>query len=156
MLRWSRLIDPLADSDEEGSAALEFILVGVIMLVPLVYLILTLGSIQHQALGVQTGARHLARALATVQNTEQVAERSHRVMDAIVEEYGMNPDAVDVSLQCRPAGAACPAPGALLVVTVRSEVTLPLIPDVFGLDRLATVPVEATTVHRVSQFRWTS
>ena len=51
-----------ATPGDEGSAALEFILVGLVLLVPLVYLIVALGSIQGQSLGVETGARQLARA----------------------------------------------------------------------------------------------
>ena len=49
---------------DEGSAALEFILVGLVLLVPIVYLIVALGLIQGQSLGVETGARQLARPIA--------------------------------------------------------------------------------------------
>ena len=50
---------------DEGSAALEFILVGLVLLVPIVYLVVALGAIQGQALGVETGARQLARTIAS-------------------------------------------------------------------------------------------
>ena len=49
---------------EEGTAALEFIAVGLLLLVPIVYLVITLGTIQGQSLGVEAGARHIARAVA--------------------------------------------------------------------------------------------
>ena len=52
------------ETDDVGSAALEFITVGVVLLVPLVYLIIALGTIQEQALGVDAAARHTARAIA--------------------------------------------------------------------------------------------
>ena len=57
---------PTADitAGERGSAPLEFIVVGLLLLVPLVYLIASLGLIQSHALGVESGARHMARAIA--------------------------------------------------------------------------------------------
>ena len=50
--------------DEGGSASLEFITVGLLMLVPLIYLVGALGMIQGQALGVEAAARHTARAIS--------------------------------------------------------------------------------------------
>ena len=52
---------PPDDDPERGSAALEFIVVGLLMLVPLVYLVVTLGLIQGQSLGVE-GGNELTRA----------------------------------------------------------------------------------------------
>nr|WP_169582220.1 TadE family protein [Microbacterium sp. MF43] len=141
-----------SDDAERGSAALEFILVGLVLLVPLVYLILALGLIQGQALGAEAGARHAARAIATAADAEQARDRADRIVASIVDEYGLDPDAVTLSVACRPAGGACPRPGATLVVTLRTSVVLPLAPPVLGLDRLARIPLEATAVHKVSRF----
>ncbi|WP_314429449.1 TadE family protein [Microbacterium lacticum] len=141
-----------ATPGDEGSAALEFILVGLVLLVPLVYLIVALGSIQGQSLGVETGARQLARTIAESPDAVTADVRGARVLDAIVAEYGLDPAAVDVSIDCDRSAPECPAPGALLSVTVRTSVPLPLVPAVLGLDQLARVPVEAASVQRVSRF----
>ncbi len=143
--------EPSPGEGERGSAALEFILVGLLMLVPLVYLIVALGTIQGQSLGAEAGARHIARAIATSGDAAQAAERSDAVLAAVVDEYGVDADAVSVALTCRPAGARCPTAGATLVVTLRSTVTLPLVPPVLGLDRVASVPIEATAVQKISR-----
>ena len=45
------------DDPERGSAALEFIVVGLVLLVPVVYLIVTLGLVQGQSLGAEAAAR---------------------------------------------------------------------------------------------------
>ena len=89
-----------ATPGDEGSAALEFILVGLVLLVPLVYLIVALGSIQGQSLGVETGARQLARTIAESPDAVTADVRGARVLDAIVAEYGLDPAAVDVSIDC--------------------------------------------------------
>src|SRR4051794_5816628 len=121
MLRWSRSTEtPTADDAERGSAALEFIVVGLILLVPLVYLVVALGLIQGQSLGVEAGARHIARAVSMSTDADSARATADRVLDSVVEEYGIDPRAIDVGLSCRPAGATCPQAGATLVVTVRA------------------------------------
>jgi Flp pilus assembly protein TadG len=144
----------VGDGDERGSAALEFILVGLLMLVPLVYLVIALGAIQHQTLGAEAGARHVARAISTAADSAEASERADRVLASVIEEYGLSD--VDIEIACRPAGSACPAAGATLVVTVRAAVALPLVPPVLGLERFTSIPIEATAAHKVSRFWGTS
>lgn len=142
----------LARPSDEGSAALEFILVGLVLLVPIVYLVVALGSIQGQALGVETGARQIARTIADAPDLVTADARAARVRDAIVAEYGLDPDTVAVDIACTGDNAACPEPGAMLTVTVTASVALPLVPAILGLDQLARVPVEAASVQKVSRF----
>lgn len=137
--------------DERGSASLEFITVGLILLVPLVYLIVALGAIQSQALGVETGARQLARTIASAPDTATANVRAQRVIEAIAAEYGMDPSRIDVQVRCTTPGP-CPAAGALVSVTVATEVLLPLVPPVLGLDQAARVPVTATGIQKVSHY----
>ena len=154
MRRAKRWIDAVRAivADQRGSAALEFIVVGVLMLVPLTYLVISLGAIQEQALGAESGARHVARALSTAPDAEAATARADAVLTSIVREYGMDESVVGVSITCRPAGAECPSAGATVVVTVRTQVALPLVPPVLGLDRIASVPVEASAAQKVSRF----
>jgi hypothetical protein len=148
--RWNSL--RAATAGEQGSAALEFIAVGVLMLVPLVYLVVALGQIQGQALGAEAGARHVARAIASAPDAPTAGARTDAVLRSIVDEYGIDPDEVRLSISCRPAGAVCPEAGATVVVTVATRVPLPFIPSVLGLSSLASVPVEASAAQKVSRF----
>ncbi|GAB3272857.1 TadE family protein [Microbacterium lacusdiani] len=132
-------------ADDAGSAALEFLTVGVLMLVPLTYLVLALGQIQSQTLGVESAARFTARVIAS----GPAAGDPDAVLASVTREYGIQSFDADVS--CRPAGP-CPAQGGTVLVTVTASVKLPLVPPLLGLDRLAVVPVEATAVQKVSRF----
>ncbi len=152
MLRWSPSTDAREDDGERGSAALEFILVGMLLLVPLVYLIVSLGMIQGQSLGAEAGARHIARALSTAEDADAATRSADLILRSVVEEYSLDAGEVDLSLECRPAGGACPEAGATVVVIVRTRVALPLMPPVLGLDRLAAIPLEASAVQKVSRF----
>lgn len=139
--------------DDAGSSSLEFIAVGVIMLVPLLYLVIALGAVQEQSLGVEGAARQAARAIATAPDIASATARGEQVLDGIVEEYGIDREAVDVAVSCGPHAPACPAAGATLIVTISTRVPLPLVPGVFGLDQASSVPVEAVAVQKVSR-RW--
>jgi len=143
---------PSTEDPERGSAALEFILIGLVLLVPLVYLVATLGLIQRQSLGAESGARHIARAVSTAVDAADADGRADLVLDSVVREYGVDPRTVDVAVSCRPAGVECPSAGATLVVTLRTAVALPLVPPVLGLDRVARIPIEATAAQKVSRF----
>ena len=48
-----------------------------------------------------------------------------------------------------------PEAGSTLVVTIQTRVALPLVPPVLGLDRLASIPIEASAAQKVSRF-WES
>ncbi|MDN3443763.1 TadE family protein [Microbacterium sp. APC 3901] len=138
-------------SDDDGSAALEFIAVGVILLVPLVYLIIALGAVQEQTLGVEAAARHTARAIALAPDAAAAAVRSERVLASISDQYGIDAESIDVSVTCVPAEGTCPSAGATVTVTVATSVSLPLIPAVFGMDEAASVRVEGSAVQKMSR-----
>lgn len=129
---------------DEGSAALEFLTVGIIMLVPLAYLVIALGQIQAQSLGVEAGARFAARAIAAGQGDPDA------VLASVTRQYGI--EGVDADVTCVPATASCPEPGATIHVTVTARVPLPFLPPMLGLDRLTSVPVQATAVQKVSRY----
>ncbi len=122
---------------------------GLILLIPLVYLVVALGAIQEQTLGVEAAARHVARAMSQASDVESAMASGEAVISAVSREYRLDPDSVTVSASCAPEGLACPAPAATLRVTVSARVRLPLMPPVLGLDRAASIQVEATAVQRV-------
>jgi Flp pilus assembly protein TadG len=146
-----RPLSPSTEPDDLGSAALEFILVGCLLLVPVVYLIVALGMIQGQVLGSEAAARHAARAVSLSSGTADADRRVEAVLASVIADYGMDAEHVAVSVACGNAAVRCPEAGAVLTVTVRTEVSLPLVPPVLGLERLAAIPIEASAVQRVSR-----
>ncbi|SDQ13488.1 hypothetical protein [Microbacterium sp. cf332] len=141
---------PRARECDEGSASLEFLTAGMILLVPIVYLVIALAVVQSSALGAQAAARHVARTIATATDATAADAGARTVLAAIAEEYGMDAASLSVAVECRGTGA-CPRPSAVVTVTVRGEASLPLIPPVLGLESLATVPIEASAVQRMSR-----
>jgi Flp pilus assembly protein TadG len=150
VLRWRRcagenartLRDPAAD--ETGSAALEFLTVGLLMLVPLVYLILALGQIQGQSLGVEAAARFGARAIAAGDADVDA------ILTSVTRQYGI--EAFDARVTCASTSVSCREPGDTVQVTVTTRVPLPVVPPLLGLDRMTSIPVEATAVQKISRY----
>lgn len=132
--------------DERGSASLEFIVAGLILLVPIVYLILALGAVQNAALGTEATARFVARTIATGDPAAAGVVR-----DSVAAGYGLDPDALAIRVECVPATGDCPAAGATVVVTVSDTVSLPFLPDLFGLADATAIPVDATGTYRVER-----
>lgn len=146
MRRWSRWA-----KNDEGSAAIEFVTAGVILLVPLAYLVLTLGAIQESLLGAEAAARHTARVIGQADDAAGAAASGDAVLASVIDEYEMDADDVEVAISCTPAGADCPAAGATVIVTVSTHVSLPLVPDVFGLDRATSIPLQAAAAQKISR-----
>ena len=61
---------------DEGSAIIEFCVLAVLMLVPVVYLVLTLGRLQGAAFAAQGAAREAARAFVTAGDEGAATERA--------------------------------------------------------------------------------
>lgn len=148
---WRSLCRALAA--DRGAAALEFITAGLILLVPLVYLVLTLAAVQAGTLAVEGAARQAARVFVQAATAEEAAARAARAIDVSLADYGIAPDAASVTVNCTtPSAESCPGREAVVTVTVRVDVALPLIPDVLDLSRAASVPVQATARQQVSRF----
>lgn len=137
---------------EEGSASIEFLTVGVILLVPLVYLVLALGQIQHAVLGIEGGARHAARAIAQAESHEQGLAAADRAIRVAIEDAGLTADAARVAITCAPAPDACDTPRGIVTVRLDATVPLPLAPPGLHLGAGVGVPVSALASQPVSAF----
>lgn len=138
-------------ADEDGSAALEFIVVGLLLLVPLVYLVITLGLVQEHTLGAEAAARHTARVIGQAPDAATAAASAEAVLDNVIREYGMDADDVSIDMTCAHTTGACPEAGATVIVTVRARVSLPFLPPLFGLDQIGSIPIEAQAAQKVSR-----
>ena len=124
--------------DERGSASLEFLTVGMLLLVPIVYLVLALASVQGGALAVEGAARQAARIAVQSGDLSLAESAVDRAVRVTLADYGVD--------------AACDAPGTRVRVSVEARVPLPLVPDVLELGLVGSVPVEASATQTVSRF----
>lgn len=137
---------------EEGTASLEFLVAGVILLVPLIYLVLALAALQAGAMAVEGAARQAARVYVQSATATEARERAARAVEFALTDHGLKPDTSTLDIDCVSPVTHCLTRSGMVQVTVRVRVPLPLVPDVLNLERAASIPVEATSVHEVSRF----
>jgi hypothetical protein len=138
--------------DDTGTASLEFITAGLVLLVPLVYLVLTMSAIQGGALAVEGASRQAARVFVASSTVEEGTRRADRAVEFALADYGLRRDDVSVDIRCRPVAAACLTRRGLVTVVVESRVALPLVPAALDLDAPLSVPLSASATQQVSRF----
>ncbi len=139
-------------SDDEGSASLEFVTVGMILLLPLVYLVLTMASIQAGALAVEGAARQAARVFVQSPDVASASASAETAVAFALADHGFDVDEADVSVSCSPQPADCLTRQGFVTVTVELSVPLPLAPPVLSGVFPMEVPLQATATQQVSRF----
>lgn len=137
-------------SAERGSAAVEFLGVALVLLVPLVYLVVTVGQVQAAAFAAETAAREAVRAVVTAESSADGAARADAAVRLALADQGLPPTAARLTVECsvRP----CLTPGGDVGAVVRVEVPLPFVPPAARDWVPLSVPVEATHVATVDRY----
>jgi len=134
-------------SGDGGNAIVEFVYLAVLLMVPLVYVLVTVFQVQSAAFAVTEAARQAGRAYAQADTDIQGRTVASAAADLALSDQGITVR--------RPVEVSAPlglAPGATVRVTVVHEVTLPLIGGLFG-EVQPHIPVRATHIEVVDRFR---
>jgi Flp pilus assembly protein TadG len=132
--------------DDGGSAIVEFVFVAVVVMVPLVYLIAAVATVQRTTLAVTQAARDAGRAFATSNSDGEARQRVEAAVRRARADPGLPDDAV---IRFVASGASCTdpaiaprlAPGAEFTVCVTRRVQLPAVPTVLTGRGIRTVGV---------------
>ncbi len=141
--------------DDRGSAIVEFVFVAIVVMVPLVYLVAAVATVQRNTLAVTQAARDAGRAFATSESGPDARRRVAAAVRLALADQGL-PDDADVRFVA--SGSKCTAaaiiprltPGAEFTVCVTRRVQLPAVPTLLTGRGIRTVGVY--TVH-VDDFR---
>ncbi|HEX4401465.1 MAG TPA: hypothetical protein VHZ98_09075 [Galbitalea sp.] len=138
--------------DDDGSAALEFITAGFLLLIPLVYLVVAMSAIQGGALSVEGASRQAARVFVQAPDAGTAQSEAQTAVDIALDEFGLRSDASTVKISCRPNPAACLTRRGFVTVTVTTSVSLPLVPSALPFAAPLSIPLSATSTEQVSRF----
>lgn len=136
-------------TDDGGSASLEFLTVGLILLVPVVYLVLTVATIQAGAFAAEAAARHAARVFVQAPDGGSAAASAERALEFALADHGIDGGA-DLSIAC--SATPCLTRREFVTVSVDLEVPLPLAPTALGGDFPLAVHLHASATEQVSRF----
>ncbi len=135
---------------DDGSAVVEIVWLGILLLVPLLWIVLSVFEVQRGAFATTSAARSAARAYALADTDAAGREQaSAAIRQAMADQGGADQDFV-FDVTC--GGGDCHAPGAVITVTVWSGVDLPMLPAVLGGDA-PSFRLDATHTVPIGQFR---
>lgn len=117
---------------ERGSALIEVTWLGLLLLIPLVYVLLSVFEVQRGAFAVSAAARAAGRAYALADTDAAGRRDAEAVARVALADQGLEDAPLQLTVRCRPDPRRCHSGGETIIVTVRSRVRLPLLPDVLG------------------------
>jgi hypothetical protein len=111
---------------EQGSAVVEFVFLEALLLIPLIYLVMTLARVQAGAFAVATAAREAGRAYVTADSAVEAGPRAAAAARIAFEDQGFGQDEAAVTVTCD--ATPCLRPGAHVEAQAQVSVALPLVP----------------------------
>lgn len=136
-------------SGDRGTAVVEFTVLGLVLLVPVVYAMMSVLAVQRAALGVTAAARDAARVYATAAAADREPFAVAAASLALADQ-GLQLDRQGLHVACV---GECVA-GGLVEATVEAHVDLPLLPRVLSGSRgTASVAVFGRHSERIDAFR---
>jgi Flp pilus assembly protein TadG len=138
--------------DESGTALVEFIWLGLLMLVPLVYVMWSVFDAQRGAFGASAASRAAGRAFVLSPDQETGYDRAEQAARVALEDQGIDVDVADVRITCAPEPDDCLTAGSVITVEVVVQQPLPLVPSALGGSapsvRLSSTHVEPYGTYR--------
>ena len=118
--------------DQRGSALVELTWLGVLLLIPMLWIVLSVSDVQRGAFGVSSAARAAGRAYAVAPDDALGRVRAEQAARQALADQGLRGVPVTVTVTCAPYPHACHQGTSVVTVRVATRVDLPLLPDVLG------------------------
>lgn len=130
---------------DRGSASLEFTVIAVGVLIPILAVTVSTSTIQRAQFAVTEISRQGVRAVALAPTTNAGNRAVRRIARLTLSDFGIQ-ETPRFAITCVPT--QCRAHGALIRLTTTVTIPLAMIPALPGLDRVTRIPVSATATHR--------
>jgi hypothetical protein len=134
--------------DERGSALVELSWLGILLVLPMLWIVMSVFEVQRGAFGVSSAARSAARAYALAPDDATGLLRARAAARVALADEGLRDVRPEVAVTCTPYPGDCHQGTSVITVSVHSRVVLPLMPTALGgnrpsfaLDASQTVPI---------------
>src|SRR6478752_7581365 len=97
-------------SPEQGNAVVEFVFLSLLLMVPLVYFIITVGQIQGGSFAVVGAADQAAKVYVAQPDAARARAAAEQAVLLALADYGQPADNARMDMSCVPAD--CLAPGS--------------------------------------------
>jgi hypothetical protein len=130
----------------------EFIWLGWLLLIPLVYLIVTFFEVQQSSYGVTQAARSAGRAYILSPDRETAERHAFEAAQVALRDQGLELRPGDLTIVCKPTPDSCLRPNSSVEVRIGLRVPLPFAPA-FGGTPAAYVSVAASHTEPFGAYR---
>lgn len=131
--------------DDSGSTLVEFIMLAVLVLIPVIYFILGVATVQaaaYASLGASDQAARMYVLGGEDVSAGERAARSQAAASSALADFGIGLEQAQITMSCPKGG--CEDDGDVVVFTVEVRVPVPLIPDI-GSWQSTLVTVSSTS-----------
>ena len=142
------LVDSKSRERDRGSAVIEFIVIGVLVLIPLSYISMCLMRVQAASVASSLAVREAGRAFVSADTIAEARARASTAATLALADQGFPLPARSLRVSC--STGQCLAPESTVHVELDWAVDLPWMPAFLGKERTSiaitaqrTMPVDA-------------
>ena len=123
------------DRGERGSALVEFTWLGILLLIPLIWVMLSVFEVQRGVFAVTAAARSAGRAYALADSDSAGESRAREAARQALADQGLADAPLALAVSCEPYPGTCHAGTSVVTVRVETSIDLPWLPASFGLGQ---------------------
>ena len=139
------------ERDEQGSALIEFSWLAIILIVPLIWVVISVFEVQQGAFATSAAARAAGRAYALAPDDATGEARAAAAVQQVLADQGAPGQQAKVTVTCDAPADNCHVGTSVITVTVDSGVDLPFFPAILG-RRAATFSLDASHTVPIGQY----
>ena len=136
------------DRGEDGSALVELSWLGILLLVPMLWIVVSVFEVQREPHRRRRRLRAAGRAYALAPDDAAGRARAEAAARQALADQGVGGAPLDVRITCTPYPHDCHSGTSVITVVISSRVDLPLMPGILGdgapsfaLDSTHSVPI---------------
>ena len=131
------------DGPDRGSAVVEFVGLGLLLLIPIMYLVVTVARVQAGSFAVVAASEQAGQAVTTMNPATFNPAVLQEVAGVAALDHGFETQDLAVRVSC--AQGACTSPGAVVTVHAQLNVQLPGVPGFLDAT-VATLTSDVTVI----------
>jgi Flp pilus assembly protein TadG len=138
--------------DDRGSALVELSWLGILLILPMLWIVMSVFEVQRGAFGISAAARAAARAYALAPDDSTGLARARAAARVALDDQGLRDVKPVVDVSCTPYPGDCHQAASVITISVHSRVVLPLMPTALGGDR-PSFALDASQTVPIGQFQ---
>jgi Flp pilus assembly protein TadG len=138
--------------DEKGSALVELAWLGILLVLPVLWIVVSVFQVQRGAFGVSAAARAAARAYSLAPDDAIGLARARTAARTALDDQGVTDVTPEVRVSCTPYPDDCHQGTSVITVSVHSRVVLPMMPSALGSSR-PSFALDASQSVPIGQFQ---